>query len=158
MLHKIISGGQTGADRAAWWAARAFGIATGGWMARGFLADDGPHPEFAGQFGATELPADVELAGTERNVQDSDATLWLGDTTTAVAQTTVMASHRLGKPCLPVYPSATFEPAHVVSWIVENRIRTLNVAGNREGEEPGIEKRVERFLGAVLQGLGHERV
>jgi len=47
MLAKIISGGQSGADRAGWRAARTFGILSGGWMPRGFLAEDGPHPEFA---------------------------------------------------------------------------------------------------------------
>ena len=52
MLEKIISGGQSGADRAGWRAAKAFGVSSGGWMPRGILTDDGPHPEFADQFGA----------------------------------------------------------------------------------------------------------
>jgi len=56
-----------------------------------------------------------------------------------------------------VYPGASFEPCQVAAWITENRIGTLNVAGNREGEEPGIGDRVERFLGEVLRQLGHER-
>jgi hypothetical protein len=155
MLQKIISGGQTGADRAAWRAARAFGIATAGWMPRGFLADDGLRPEFAGQYGATEWPTDDDLAVTERNVQDADATLWFGETTTPAARATVEACLRSGRPCLTVYPAASFEPAQVAAWIAENRIGTLNVAGNREGEEPGIGDRVERFLEGVLEGLGH---
>ncbi|HSQ58757.1 MAG TPA: putative molybdenum carrier protein, partial [Gemmata sp.] len=46
-LERVISGGQTGADRGALIAARAAGIATGGFMPRGFLAHDGNHPEFA---------------------------------------------------------------------------------------------------------------
>jgi hypothetical protein len=142
MLDKIISSGQTGADRAAWRAAKAFGVPTGGWMPGGFLAEDGPHPEFAQRYGAAELPTDSDSARTERNVRDSDATLWFGETTTSVAQATVGACHGCGKPCLPVYPGAAFEP--------------LNVAGNREGEEPGIGDRVERFLGQVLQQLGHQ--
>jgi hypothetical protein len=158
MPDRIISGGQTGADQAAWRVARSFGIATGGWMPPGFQTDDGPRPEFADQYGATEMPEDDDPAGTERNVRDSDATLWFGETTTTGAQATVGACLRSGKPCLPVYPGVSFEPAHVANWIAENRIRTLNVAGNREGEEPGIGKRVERFLGAVLVQLGHRRV
>jgi hypothetical protein len=156
MLQKIISGGHTGAARAAWRAAETFGIATGGWMAGRFSADDGPRPEFAGQYGAAELPTDDDLAATERNVHDADATLWFGETTTSYAQATVAACVRSAKPCLPVYPSATFEPAQVAAWIAEYGIRTLNVAGNREMEEPGIGDRVERFLGEVLQQLGHE--
>jgi hypothetical protein len=157
MLDKIVSGGQTGADQAGWRAAAAFGVSTAGWMSRGFRTEDGPRPEFAERYGATELPTDDDLARIERNVQDSDATLWLGDTTTADAQATVGACHRLGRPCLPVYPSATFQPAHVATWITENRIGTLNVAGNREADEPGIGERVERFLEEVLQQLGLQR-
>jgi hypothetical protein len=157
MLAKIISGGQTGADQAAWRAARAFGVATGGWMPKGFLTEDGPHPEFAAQFGAAEMPTDSYPARTEQNVNDSDATLWFGETTTAGAQATVGACHRSGKPCLPVYPGAAFEPAHVAAWVTEHRIGTLNVAGNRETDEPGIGDRVERFLGQVLSlAMGHQ--
>jgi hypothetical protein len=158
MLDKMISGGQTGADLAAWRAAQAFGVPTGGWMPKGFLTEDGPHPEFAERYGATELPTDSDHARTERNVQDSDATLWFGETTTAGAQATVVACHRSGKPCMLVYPSASFEPSHVAMWIAENQVRTLNVAGNREADESGIGDRVERFLSQVLQQLGHERV
>ncbi|MGP0069838.1 MAG: YpsA SLOG family protein [Isosphaeraceae bacterium] len=156
MLDKIITGGQTGTDQAGWRAARAFGVPTGGWMPRGFLTADGPNPEFAEQYGAAELPTDSALAPIEQNVQDTDATLWFGETTTSAAQATVGACHRSGKPCMPVYPGASFEPSHVATWIAENQIRTLNVAGNREQEEPGIGNRVERFLGQVLQLLGHE--
>jgi hypothetical protein len=157
MLEKIISGGQTGADQAGWRAAQAFRVAAGGWMLKGFLADDGRHPEFAEQFAAAELPTDSEPARIEQNVQDSVATVWFGQTTTSGAHATVVACLKFGKPYLPVYPGASFEPSHVATWIMENKIKTLNVAGNREHEEPGIGERVERFLGEVLKQLGHER-
>jgi hypothetical protein len=157
MLEKIISGGQTGADQAGWRSARAFGVPTGGWMPQGFLTEDGPRPEFVERYAAAEMPTDSYPARTEQNVRDSDATVWFGVTTTAGAQATVGACHRLGKPCLPVYPGASFEPSHVATWIAENEIRTLNVAGNRESDESGIGDRVERFLAQVLQLLGHVR-
>jgi hypothetical protein len=157
MLDKIISGGQTGADQAGWRAATAFGVATGGWMPNGFRTEEGPRPEFAEQYGATEMPTQSAIGGAEQNVLVSDGTLWFGETTTAAAQATVGACQQFGKPCMPVSPGAAFEPAHVAIWIAENEVRTLNVAGNREGDEPGIGKRVERFLGAVLQQLGHRR-
>jgi hypothetical protein len=157
MLAKIISGGQTGADQAGWRAAKTRGVPTSGWMPKGFLTEDGPHPDFAAQFGAAEMPTDSLAARTEQNVQDSDATLWFGETTTAGAQTTVRACHKAGKPCMPVYPGAAFEPSQVAIWIADHKIKTLNVAGNREGEEPGIGVRVEQFLGEVLQCLGHKR-
>jgi hypothetical protein len=157
MLDKILSGGQTGADQAGWRTAKAFGVPTGGWMPKGFQTEDGSRPEFAEQFGAAEMPTDSHTARTTQNVQDSDATLWFGETTTSGAQATVGACHKFGKPCMPVYPGASFEPSHVATWIAENKIRILNVAGNREGDESGIGDRVERFLGQVLQQLGHTR-
>jgi hypothetical protein len=157
MLDKIISGGQTGADQAAWRTAEAFGISTGGWMPEGFLTEDGSHPEFAGRYGAEAMPTDSYAARTEQNVRDSDATLWFGETTTSGAQATVGACQRFGKPCMPVYPGASFEPSQVATWIAENNVRTLNVAGNRESHVSGIGHQVERFLGQVLQQLGHKR-
>jgi hypothetical protein len=157
MLDKILSGGQVGAEQAAWRAAKAYGVASDGWMPRGFLAEDGPHPEFAQQYGAAELPADSEIAPTEQNVRDTDATLWFGETTTSGAQATVGACQALGKPCMLIYPGVSFEPSHVAAWVADNTIRTLNVAGSREGEEPGIGDRVEQFLGQLLEQLGHER-
>ena len=57
MLERIVSGGQTGADQAGWRAAKALGIATGGWMARRFLTEDGPRPEFRKLYGAVEHPS-----------------------------------------------------------------------------------------------------
>lgn len=157
MLHKIISDGETGANQAAWQTAKAVGLGTGGWMRTGFLTDDGSHPEFAGEFAAAELAADSEQAPTAQNVKDSDGTIWFGRTTTLDAQATVAACLHFGKPLMPVYPNASFEPSHVADWILENRIKTLNVAGNREHEEPGIGERLERFLGDVLAQLGHHR-
>jgi hypothetical protein len=157
MLTKIISGGESGANQAAWRAAKAYGLVTGGWMPKGFLNDNGPHPEFAQQCGAVELPTESEHTCTERNVQDSDATVWFGLTTNADAHATVAACLAFRKPYMPVYPGASFEPAHIADWIGENKIKTLNVGGNRELSEPGIGDRVEQFLGEVLQQLGHER-
>lgn len=55
MLERVISGGQTGADQAALRAARACGIPTGGWAARGWLTEDGPAPWLA-EWGLAECP------------------------------------------------------------------------------------------------------
>jgi Circularly permutated YpsA SLOG family len=78
MLEGVISGGQTGADRGEWRAAKAEGILTGGAMPLGFLAEDGCHPDSAEQFGAHQLDSDDYRAPTEANVRVSDRTLWLG--------------------------------------------------------------------------------
>jgi hypothetical protein len=156
MLDRVLTGGQSGAEQAAWRTAKAFGVLTGGWMPSGFLTDEGPHPEFAQEYGSAELPFGGDSAQPDQNVQESGATLWFGGTTTATAHATVWACQRLGKPFMPIYPSASFEPSHVAVWIKVNKIATLHVTGNRETEEPGIGNLVERFLGEVLRQLGYE--
>jgi hypothetical protein len=154
MLEKVITGGQTGAEEAAWRAARDFGVPTGGWMARGFASAREPSPE---RQGALETLDGDRSDCVERNVHEADATLWFGATTTADAQATVGACHRFGKPCMPVYPDAAFEPGHVAAWITAHQVRSLYVSGNREAAEPGISRVVEQFLGDVLLYLGHQR-
>ena len=95
---------------------------------------------------------------SSKTFEQSDATaVWFGVTTTSTAQATVAACVRFYKPCMPIDPGASFKPSHVATWILENQIRTLNVTGNGEGEEPGIGDRVQRFIGQVLQQLGHQR-
>jgi hypothetical protein len=158
MLDKIITGGQTGADQAGWRAAKAFGVSVGGWMPKGFLTEDGPRPEFAEMYGATEMPTDSYAARTQHNARDSDATLWFGETTTSGAQATVEACQRFDKECMPIFAAASFTPAQVARWLAERPIRTLNVAGNRERDEPGIGERVERFMRELLEELEHRKL
>jgi hypothetical protein len=92
---------------------------------------------------------------TRANVRDSDGTLWFGATDTPGACVTIGACLQLGRPCLRVEDAFT-RPSHVATWISENQIVVLNVAGNRASKAPGLGDRVERFLGAVLRRLGHE--
>jgi hypothetical protein len=158
MLDKVVSGGQTGADQAGWRAATAAGIPTGGWMPRGFLTEDGPRPEFRELYGAAELPTDSYAERTRRNVRDSDATVWFGDRTTPGAKATQRACEALGKPIVFV-ESGVSRPSMVARWLgVHPNISTLNVAGNRESNSPGIGGRVERFLGEVLRRFGYGSV
>src|SRR3990172_585133 len=72
-LARIISGGQTGADRAAWDVALERGLRIGGWVPRGRLAEDGPIP--ARYTGLVETDSAALAVRTVRNVRDSDATL-----------------------------------------------------------------------------------
>jgi hypothetical protein len=123
MLERGISGGQTGADQAAWRVARAFGIPTGGSMPRGFLTEDVPRPEFAELYGAAELPIDSYPARTERNVRDADATLWFGATDTPGARATLEACRKLGKTSVIVYPGGPTLPSHVETG--PNRVLVL---------------------------------
>jgi hypothetical protein len=157
MLSRIISGWHSGTEQAARRAAKAFGIATAGMTPRTFLTEAGRGSELEARGEATKVRAAQRLKCIEQNVHDSDATLWIGETTTREASAAVGACQRLGKPCMPVYPDAEFEPAHVADWIAEHQIKSLHVTGTNELEQPGIGERVERFMGEVLERLGRQR-
>ena len=73
-ISKIVSGGQTGADRGALDAAIGAGIRHGGYCPKGRLAEDGEIPE---EYLLTEMNSTSYEARTEANVVDSDATLIL---------------------------------------------------------------------------------
>src|SRR3954469_16508979 len=133
MLERVISGGQTGADRAGWQAARAFHLSTGGGMPRGFRAEDGDHPEFAPAYGARELPTDDYPTRTRANVHDADATLiFADDLDRDGSRLTQQCCLALSRPILVIRPSDPGDPRVTASWIAAQPIRTLNVAGSRE--------------------------
>lgn len=152
MLRKVISGGQTGVDRAALQAAKATGLETGGWMPKGFLAHDGTRPDFAGLFGLREHPSsDKYPPRTELNVRNSDATLRLAarfDTRGEQCTMKMIRKHR--KPTLDVDVLNPPPPEDVAQWILDHRCQTLNVAGNSEKAWPGIEQIAEVYLRAVF--------
>lgn len=157
MIERVVTGGQTGVDQAAWRAARALGIATGGWVPRGYLTEDGPQPEELADFGAREHESTSWDARTEANVRDSDATLLFQSETSGpgVALTRAIA-RRLRRPCLRIDPDRIddcpcAEVERVAQWITTRRVRILNVAGDRESVAPGIGPRAERYLNEVLR-------
>jgi len=97
MLNKIISGGQTGVDRAALDVGLALGLAVGGWCPKGRRAEDGGIPD---RYPLMETPERNYQSRTRRNIEDSDGTLLLNqgklDGGTAL---TVAHARQIGKPC-----------------------------------------------------------
>jgi predicted Rossmann-fold nucleotide-binding protein len=150
-LEKVISGGQTGADQAGLRAARAAGIPTGGCAPKGWDTEDGPAPWLA-EYGLTECPKAGYPARTAANARDSDGTIWFGTTDSSGYATTIGACTRFGKSYLFVSEGVT-TTRHVTEWMETNRIRVLNVAGNRESNNPGLGAGVEEFLGRLFRGL-----
>lgn len=148
---RIISGGQTGVDRAALDVALALGIECGGWCPRGRRAEDGPIPD---QYPLVETPTDDYPERTERNVCDSDGTLILTrgkpDRGTAL---TLRLANRHEKPLYVVDldQPASDETERVRRWLVQQRIDVLNVAGPRESAHEGIYAQAVMFLRAVVQ-------
>ncbi len=147
-LQRIVSGGQSGVDRAALDAALAAGVACGGWCPRGRRAEDGPIHE---RYPLLETPSRRYAQRTEWNVRDSDGTLLLtrGEPSRGTVLTRRLAS-RLGKPFLMLDPATPGAPTAAVEWIGREGIRTLNVAGPRESEAPGIHGQALEFLVRVL--------
>ncbi len=139
---KIVSGGQTGVDRAALDAAILLGIAHGGWCPRGRLAEDGTIPE-GYRLRQTET-ADYPQR-TEKNVLDSDATLIVchGRPSGGTLLSAQLA-RRHDKPLLVVdldeIPAEDVARcrAALFEWLETNRVATLNVAGPRESQAQGI--------------------
>lgn len=152
MLTHIISGGQTGADRAALEAARSCGLPVGGWVPKGRAAEDGRVPDDLGELRETEGADPAER--TRRNVADADATLLLshGALRGGSALTREEAA-RLGKPCLWIDLDATpLEAAIelVLGWCKQYRVGVLNVAGPRASEDARIHESTLALLLAVL--------
>ncbi|MFP5348610.1 MAG: putative molybdenum carrier protein [Gammaproteobacteria bacterium] len=141
---KIISGGQTGVDRAALDAARLCGIAIGGYCPKGRRAEDGPVPA---HYPLTELRTADYPTRTRRNARAADATLILtrGPLSGGSAYTARIA-RQLEKPLRVVDLSARPRVAPVRAWLSANAVRVLNVAGPRESKAPGIYRQAKRFL------------
>lgn len=148
-VSKIVSGGQTGVDRAALDVALALGIRCGGWVPRGRRAEDGPLPS---RYPVRETASDAYEARTRLNVRDSDATLILtrGRPTGGTALTLAIA-RELMRPSRVIDLAHPPEPVTVRDWIVDQRIRVLNVAGPRESSNPDIYAEASQYLFALLR-------
>jgi len=156
-VRRLVSGGQTGADRAALDVAIKLGIPYGGWCPRGGRAEDRPdapgllrdYPELR------ETPSDDAAVRTEWNVRDSDATMLLTDRPESLIGGTALTrdlASRLGR---PVLVTSTDDAETVRAWLRELRARSpralvLNVAGPRESREPGLYAAACRLLEQVL--------
>lgn len=146
----VISGGQTGVDRAALDVAMELGVPCGGWCPRGRRAEDGMIPL---KYPLRETPSGSYEQRTAWNVRDADATLVLccrpprGGTAL-----TLRFVRRTGKASLVVDLDDLGGEEAARAFLASHRVRVLNVAGPRESQQPGIAVRAKAFLLAVLAG------
>ena len=152
---QIVSGGQTGADRAALDFACINRIPHGGWCPKGRLAVDGP---LSFKYQLRETESSGYRQRTKRNIQESDATVIFntGNLDGGTLQTMVLAEKML-KPCLLLQldsETEDFVVAELVAWMDQGEFSVLNVAGPREEKRPGIYRQVRRVLDACLNGGG----
>jgi hypothetical protein len=143
-IERIVSGGQTGVDRAALDVALLFGIPCGGWCPRGRKAEDGV---IADRYPLQETRSSDYRLRTTANVLASDGTLVLhrGRLTGGTALT-VQIAKCAPRPYFLVNLKMAPSPNNTLTWIRNHRIRVLNVAGPRESQAHGIYVLARRWL------------
>lgn len=151
MVKKIISGGQTGVDRAALDFAIKYDIPHGGWIIKGRIAEDGVLPE---RYKLQEIPEASYPRRTLKNILESDGTLIIsrGPLTGGSDYTRKMAISR-DRPCfhIDLNQMSSFQAAEKIgNWIFENKIEILNIAGPRNSKDPAIYKVVLDILETVF--------
>ncbi|WLE95493.1 MAG: putative molybdenum carrier protein [Candidatus Electrothrix communis] len=152
-MKKIISGGQTGADRAALDAAIERGIPHGGWLPKGRVTEDGPLGQ---EYCLQELDSYRYRDRTRKNVVESDGTLIVsyGPLTSGSALTEALAI-RHDRPCLHLnmkYFSPDEAVQAVEQWLARNAIETLNVAGPRASSDERIYETVRELILGINTG------
>jgi len=157
VIEKIVSGGQTGADRAALDWAIAHGLEHGGWCPKGRRSEDGPiDPRYMLQ----ETPSSGYPQRTEWNVRDSDGTVvfTVNPVLTGGSKTTLDFAMKLKKPCFHVCLAGQSSPeTELLHFIRSNKVRILNVAGPRASKEPEITSFVREVLDKTLALLSQNQ-
>lgn len=147
-LQKIVSGGQTGVDRAALDAAMAYDVSVGGWCPQGRRAEDGPIPD---RYPLKETPSEAYEQRTTWNVRDSDGTLIITDGTLEGGTALTMTEARQqDRPVLHVRTTDAVPVEMIRAWGEENDVRVLNVAGPRASEVDGIYEEARALLEALF--------
>jgi hypothetical protein len=150
-LELIVSGGQTGADRAALDLAIELGIPHGGWVPKGRKTEEGPLPA---KYRLEEMPTGSYPKRTEQNVMDSDGTLIIshGELKEGSEYTRKMAVKH-GKPWIHIDADEQSIEAAVEmirTWLSGNDVERLNVAGPPASKDPQIYEATKRILKEVM--------
>lgn len=150
----VVSGGQTGADQGGLLAAEALGIPTGGWVPRGWRTDAGSAPWLGTRFGLREHASPGYPERTVANVAEADAVLVFGNAGSAGCTLTLRAARRYQRPVFLARWPGQLDVVEFRAWAAKQRaasdLWTLDVAGNRERTNPGIQLACATF---VYEGL-----
>lgn len=150
-LQKIISGGQTGVDRAALDSALEHDVPVGGWCPRGRRAEDGSIPD---RYSLKETPSDAYEQRTVWNVRDSDGTLIItGGVLEGGTALTMSEARRQDAPVLHVRSSDPVPIEMIRAWGEEHDIRILNVAGPRASEAEKIYREAREIVSTLLESV-----
>jgi len=155
---KIISGGQTGADRGGLDAAIALGIPHGGYCPRRRKAEDGRIPD---RYQLSELASASYLTRTEKNVKESDCTLlFTVGPPTGGSKRTIDFANKHRKPIFMFDLAEAIEESadSFKNWFTlmlksEKDIIVINVAGSRESKSHGIATTTEHSICKIILNL-----
>jgi hypothetical protein len=152
LIEKIVSGGQTGADRAALDFALENEIPIGGWVPKGRLAEDGRIPDRYS--GLVETESSDPAVRTARNVRDSDATLIVSHgPLEGGSLLTLREAERAAKPVLHLdldELARDLAAARLRGWLAAVQPSVLNVAGPRASRDPHIAAATNVILSSAL--------
>jgi hypothetical protein len=131
----IVSGAQTGADRAGLDWAVSRGLPYDGWCPKGRTSEDGPIPP---AYVLRETPTGGYRTRTAWNVRDSDVTLvfTLSDALDGGSKLTAEVARRLGRPWMHFRPGV--HPKYLAQFVQRHGARRINIAGKRESAAPGV--------------------
>lgn len=151
-MPRIVSGGQTGADRGGLDAAIELDVPHGGWCPRGRLAEDGVVP---GRYKLRETKSAEYRDRTERNVKGADGTVVFSrGPLEGGSALTVNLARKYKKPLLHLDLSSSNEREAedaLVAWLIDNSVAILNVAGSRESKARGIQVAVMKIVSRAMR-------
>ena len=151
-IKTIISGGQTGADRAALDFALENKIESGGFIPKGRRAEDGKISEIYPNLVETKTKNYAER--TELNVQNSDATLIVSHgKLTRGSLLTKRFAVKNRKPFLHIdFTELTIDESvrETRKWLASQNCRRLNIAGARASTDAQIYDKTREFLAALF--------
>ncbi len=159
---KLVSGGQTGVDRAVLDVAIERGLDYGGWCPKGGWAEDLTKPPglLAKYPKLRETPIADPAQRTQWNARDSDACMIIGDARNiAASKGTALAqkmAHWYRKPVFVADLNHLDTAERVARWLSAQREAfgddfKLSIGGPRESEAPGIYNRAAAFLRKAIE-------
>ena len=155
MLKKIISGCQTGADRAGLIAAKSCGLETGGYVCTKNKTELGYEPELIALYGLTELNTFDYPKRTLANVNAADATwIFYRGKLEKGSALTLKYCEQLNKKYLDIQLDWLNDITPILkAFLIKHDVKVLNIAGNRESVAPGIQQEVSELLERVFKQL-----
>ena len=139
----VISGGQTGADLGGLRAASLLHFRTGGWIPKGFRTETGSDTGLA-IFGLKETRSDGYIERTNLNALESDITLWFGNPNSPGGKATRRACRDAQD--TPFIDVTDWTPEAISALLWYRKVNVVNIAGNRESKNRGIQDRVQQTM------------